>query len=338
MKLAFVFALLMTFGLVSGQAICSNPITGQNPSVSNPYTTGQTVDDNCTASGIGYGPEVSGNAGVDKYTVTFWTPSATSTVAGEYFEFTVSPNAGYKINYSSFSFSCQKSSTGPANGVVRSSLDGFTTNILSFNFAMAVSGQMVDLSAAAFQEITIPVTFRIYGFATPSNGGMGTASINEYAFNGAVLSIDPQQIQAPIATAATALNTAGFTANWDAVAGATGYRLDVSADENFTGILENYNHLGVAGLSHYVTLGIAPNTLYYYRVRAENETLVSINSNTIAVSVPECAILAPEAVAQSFCNHATVAQLVPFGTDIKWYDEAIAGEPLSNDETLMSGN
>lgn len=337
-KLTFVFVLSMTFGLASGQIICSNPITAQNPSISNPYTTGQTVADNCTASGIGIGPAISGNAGVDKYTATFWTPSATAVVAGEYFEFIVSPNEGYKINYSNFSFSCQRSSTGPVNGVVRSSLDGFTANIMSFNFAMAVSSQMADLSGTAFQEITIPITFRIYGFGSPSNGATGTASINDYSINGSVLSINPEQIQAPIATLATELTTAGFTANWEAVAGVSAYRLDVSSDENFTNILDDYNNLSVAGLSHYVTLGIVPNTSYYYRVRAQQETLVSVNSNVITVLVPQCNVAAPEASSQSFCDLGTVEQLVPSGTGIRWYSDAIGGEALSNDEVLISGN
>ena len=38
---------------------------------------------------------------------------------------------------------------------------------------------------------------------------------------------------APVASAATELSDTGFTANWGAVAEATGYRLDVSAVSNF---------------------------------------------------------------------------------------------------------
>jgi len=42
------------------------------------------------------------------------------------------------------------------------------------------------------------------------------------------------QLDAPVATAATAITSGSFTANWDAVTGATGYRLDVSTSSNFT--------------------------------------------------------------------------------------------------------
>jgi photosystem II stability/assembly factor-like uncharacterized protein len=91
--------------------------------------------------------------------------------------------------------------------------------------------------------------------------------------------------QAPNATAATLISTTGFTANWDAVAGATGYRLDVSVND-FISNLTGYSDLSVATTSQNVT-GLAAGTTYKFRVRALNTTGASDNSNLIAsITVP----------------------------------------------------
>ncbi|MCK9210880.1 MAG: fibronectin type III domain-containing protein [Ignavibacteriaceae bacterium] len=87
----------------------------------------------------------------------------------------------------------------------------------------------------------------------------------------------------PAATAASAITTAGFTANWTAHVngGAVDYRLDVS-DDNFATTLAGYTNLTVAGLSQAVA-GLTAGTTYKYRVRAVNVDGTSVNSNEITV-------------------------------------------------------
>lgn len=90
---------------------------------------------------------------------------------------------------------------------------------------------------------------------------------------------------APVAIDATLVTSATFTANWNAVSGATGYSLDVSQD-NFTNFLLGYNGLTVNGTSFNVT-GLTASTAYQFRVRATNSSGSSDNSNSIEVMTVE---------------------------------------------------
>jgi len=87
---------------------------------------------------------------------------------------------------------------------------------------------------------------------------------------------------APQALKATNVTANSFSANWSSVSGATGYQLDVSTSSTFVTYLPGYRSLDVSGTTQNVT-GIAPNTTYYYRLRAYNGNGTSPNSNVIRV-------------------------------------------------------
>jgi hypothetical protein len=89
-------------------------------------------------------------------------------------------------------------------------------------------------------------------------------------------------INAPVATTATAISLDGFTANWNAVTGATGYKLDVSAD-NFVTLVAGFNDKAITGITSVVT-GLTFGTAYKYRVRAVDANGTSVNSNVIDVT------------------------------------------------------
>ncbi|MFP9100648.1 T9SS type A sorting domain-containing protein [Flavobacterium sp. RHBU_24] len=147
------------------------------------------------------------------------------------------------------------------------------------------------------------------------------------------------RLSAPVATAATDVTTAGFTANWNTVQGATGYRLDVSATPDFSEILEDYDNVAVPGLSLFVHLGIQPGTIYWYRVRAENGSMTSADSNIITAIVPECGVVSlPTAQPQLFCGTATVAGLMATGAGtFNWYDAETGGNQLTSATALATG-
>lgn len=91
---------------------------------------------------------------------------------------------------------------------------------------------------------------------------------------------------APTSNAGTAITSNGFTANWATVVGATGYLLDVSTSNTFSSFVSGYNGLAISGGStvSQSIVGLSPNTIYYYRVRATNATsCMSVDSSTITV-------------------------------------------------------
>jgi hypothetical protein len=86
---------------------------------------------------------------------------------------------------------------------------------------------------------------------------------------------------------ATAITASGFTANWNFVAGATNYLLDVSTD-NFKTFLTGNNERSVIGNSFSVT-GLTQATAYQYRVRAVTgcgSIYSNITNVTTLVSTP----------------------------------------------------
>ena len=128
-----------------GQSIFTNPITDANPSDFNPYTNGQIVVTNLTASGIGRGTGIVANAGSNRYNASSWNTSALDPDA--YFTWTLTPSAGYAMDLSSLVYTGQRSSTGPNSFAFRASTDGFVGNIGT----PTDTGTTLALSGAAFR-------------------------------------------------------------------------------------------------------------------------------------------------------------------------------------------
>jgi hypothetical protein len=173
-------ALTVTLAPVS---IFTNPITGTNPNTSNPYTTGQTVNSNITVTtGIGRGIGIAGSNANNRYNADGWTTAA-SVDLNDYIEFGLTPNLGCFIDFSELLYTSQASGNGPTVFAVRSSVDGFTSNIAT----PTSSGGTVSLTAASFDNIASAITYRIYGYSAVLT--TGTFSVNDFDFKGNVICI-----------------------------------------------------------------------------------------------------------------------------------------------------
>jgi len=159
-------------------------------------------------------------------------------------------------------------STPPSNGTT------YTADASLGTATVAYSG-----SATNFNETTLTAGTTYYYSVFSYNGSGG--AINYLLTNplqGSVVMVPP----APVADAATAIGSSFFTANWSATLGVTNYLLDVSTD-NFNSLVAGYSNLAVgAGLSYNVA-GLNSGVTYQYRVRAQDASGTSTNSNPVSV-------------------------------------------------------
>lgn len=149
-----------------------------------------------------------------RFSFTDWATGATSgndlfsSLSGslntaEYYEVTVTPVSGYTIDFSSVTFSAQRSGTGIRTYVVRSSADTYAANlpasinpantnlsvqtgdIFFWNFDATTSnqnGSTITLTGPSFTAVSAPITFRFYGWNSEGSGG--TFSIDNVSILG----------------------------------------------------------------------------------------------------------------------------------------------------------
>jgi autotransporter-associated beta strand protein len=125
---------------------------------------------------------------------------------------------------------------------------------------------------------------------TPGGPGGTPATQNEVTVGRIIVGDGPSDVlpvpTAPISSAATSSSIGGFTANWAASAGATGYYLDVATDSAFQSILTGYNGKDVGAVTSYsVTGAFSAGATLYYRVRAYNSNGASLSSAQQQVTI-----------------------------------------------------
>jgi hypothetical protein len=104
----------------------------------------------------------------------------TAAAIGDYVEFSVTPQA-YRISITAVSFTFNNTANGPTQLVVRSSADGFGSNI----GAAAVTSTFSTIGIAlAYTDIEATTTFRIYGYSALS--GSGALRLDNLTINGKV--------------------------------------------------------------------------------------------------------------------------------------------------------
>jgi phosphodiesterase/alkaline phosphatase D-like protein len=176
----------------------------------------------------------------------------------------------------------------------------------AFGAGTFVSGyQNKDMDNVLTQSITGLNSNTSYYYRVRAQNASGT-SVNSNVVTA---------IGIPTAIAATSVTVSSFSANWNIVSGATDYRIDVSADSNFSSFVTDWQNVNIAGgtvTTKLVNTNLAPYTRYYYRIRSFDGIVTSVNSNRINLTTAPSAPVA--AAATSITNNSFIANWnVPAG-------------------------
>jgi hypothetical protein len=158
-----------------------------------------------TSASSGYaGATGTYNAGVTARTGVLNTAASGSA----YFEFTLVPSSGNAISLSGISFASRGTSTGPLAYTIRSSLDGYTSDLAVGSLLNTSVWSLYNTASMSLNaSVGIAVTVRIYGY-----NGTGTASsnvanwrIDDLIINGSVNGFNASQCYTLLANTASTL-------------------------------------------------------------------------------------------------------------------------------------
>ncbi len=173
-------------------------------------------------------------------------------------------------------------------------VSGATSYKLDVNTAIGFNGTAIltnqDVSGQEYYDVSVGLTGgTTYYYRVRSNNGNSSDNSN-------IKSVKTY-CNAPTATAASTVTNNSFIANWSAPSGGapTSYLLDVCTSEQFTSYVGIYQNLNVGLVTNYTVSGLSTGVSYYYRVRANNSTGASINSNYISATTTPSAPTATDA-------------------------------------------
>ncbi len=155
------------FTTASPSATTAN-ITASDLSRGNNNGTTNDLITTTSVSGSYTGFSAGGNAGAAARVGTL----STAANGSAYFEFTLTPAGGYAFNLTGISFGTRSTATAPQAYAIRSSIDNYTSDIVTGTIANNSNWSLKSHSGLSLSSPSA-VTFRIYGY-----NGTGTANAN----------------------------------------------------------------------------------------------------------------------------------------------------------------
>ncbi|MDQ7815668.1 MAG: fibronectin type III domain-containing protein [Melioribacteraceae bacterium] len=315
-------------GGTSGNSGTQSPTTLVNPSgvpVASAATdfieTSFKANWGTVADAAGYKLDVATNITFTNYVSGFQNLDVGNVIEKSVIGLTGGTNYYYRIR--SYNISGTSSNSGtitaltiPASPVsTSSSLLAETSFSANWNSVTGATKYLLDVSTdaafgsgnfvAGFQDkdVSNVVTFSVTGLTGGINYYFRVRAFNTSGTSGNSGTQTALTIPAPpVATSATTISQTGFTANWNSSTGSTKYFLDVATDAAFGAgtFVTGYQNKDMDNVLTHLLSGLSVNTSYYYRVRAQNTSGTSGNSNVItAIGIPS-ATSASSVTASSF--------------------------------------
>ncbi len=176
-----------TFGNAGTET--TEPSVFNDPNISSANLTQGTIT--ATANGNRFGGSGWFNTGNTAAGNTL----AEAVAGNDYIQFIVTPNSGFSFTATSFVFSWDHSATGPSSLTLRSSNDGFVSDLGTVTglAASITSGNTITISGLT--NITAATTFRLYGYGATGTGGTGgfdvASNLVNIQLNGTTTSTTP---------------------------------------------------------------------------------------------------------------------------------------------------
>ncbi len=160
--------------------------------------TSSDTDLNSSATAFSDGPGLIGTIDTTRgnplpsLSVDISTTASTQVLAvsgNDYFTFTLTPAGGFALNLTSLTFDSAIFGNITATFFVRSSADNFVSDLgITTTTLTGFTGTNISLTGSAFQNVTAPLTFRVYVFDTADNGNRGDL-LDNIIINGSVVLI-----------------------------------------------------------------------------------------------------------------------------------------------------
>jgi len=163
-----------TFGNLGTEL--TEPSIFNDPNISSTNLTQGTITAAANANRFG------GSGWFDAGNTVAGNTLAEAIAGNDYIQFIVTPNSGFSFTPTSFVFQWDKSGTGPKNVTLRSSVDGYTTDLGSL-VPVAAIGTSNTITISGLNNITTVTTFRLYGYGATATGGTGGFDVGSNIVN-----------------------------------------------------------------------------------------------------------------------------------------------------------